>query len=329
MTEWDLAKAVFLGLTAELKVLVDNFGELLKTPFDYNHFEQRVALFYKGLTKETPQRSRQTATKTQSSSQAAPKEDIIWRIHAYLDSVGKCHFCKKTCGNAAGTCPGPLDRLRIKIPSTFVTPPKTADYKVPRARGAAPSTTAGRPTNPPAGRPSNRGALVAAVTKGEMFPELDAASVSALAALDEELRLVEEERYVDTRKPTRLIIQLHTDGGSLLGLIDTGAEINLVSEEARRWVDLPKLPLAKPLPISLALQEGKPTPISLSDKTKATLYNPPSGLEFEKVTLKVGPVVGPYDAILGAPFLSCFLLSISLSQQSIQCDKTGQIIFDY
>jgi hypothetical protein len=38
MTKWDLAEAVSLGLPTELKVLVDNFGELLKDPFDYNSF---------------------------------------------------------------------------------------------------------------------------------------------------------------------------------------------------------------------------------------------------------------------------------------------------
>ena len=55
MTEWDLAEAVSIGLIPELKVLVDNFGKLLKEPFNYNQFEQRVALFYKGLAKKTPQ----------------------------------------------------------------------------------------------------------------------------------------------------------------------------------------------------------------------------------------------------------------------------------
>jgi hypothetical protein len=50
-SEWDLAKAVSLGLLPKLKVLVDNFGKLIKVPFNYNQFEQRVALFYKGLAR--------------------------------------------------------------------------------------------------------------------------------------------------------------------------------------------------------------------------------------------------------------------------------------
>jgi hypothetical protein len=90
MSEWDLAKAVSLGLPAELKVLVDNFGELLKVPFDYNNFEQRVALFYKGLPKKTAQRLRQPPSASSSAAKTTnppiSMEETIWRIHVYLNS---------------------------------------------------------------------------------------------------------------------------------------------------------------------------------------------------------------------------------------------------
>ncbi|PLW19521.1 hypothetical protein PCASD_18940 [Puccinia coronata f. sp. avenae] len=234
MTEWDLAEAMSIGLIPELKVLVDNFGKLLKEPFNYNQFEQRVALFYKGLAKKTPQRNQQVAPLSQPSAQPTKnptsKEDVIWRIHAYLDSVGKCHYSKNTCGHAAGTCLGPLERMFIDIPPSFVTPPKPLDYKAPKAR--APPLTTGQSAQAPAGRPANQAASVAAVAETDLFPKLDAASVLALAALDKELHLAEEERYITRQKPPRLIFKLHTNGGSLLGLIDTGAEINLISDDA-------------------------------------------------------------------------------------------------
>jgi hypothetical protein len=219
MSEWDLAEAVSLGLPAELKVLVDNFGELLKVPFDYNDFEQRVALFYKGLPKKTVQRPRQppsaSSTVGKPANQPTSKEETIWRIHAYLDSQGRCHFCKKTCGYPAGTCPGPLDRSYIEIPASFSPPPKPSDYKAPKARGGPPPTGAGKPTHPPAGRAPARSASVAAVAEDNCFPELDQASVAALAALDEELRLQSNERYVAPRNVSRLIIQLVVNGESL------------------------------------------------------------------------------------------------------------------
>jgi hypothetical protein len=236
MTKWELAKAVLLGLPAKLKVLVDNFGKLLKVPFDYNKFKQRVALFYKGLPRKNPQRSRQNPSgsqpPTQTASQTTSKEDTIWRIHAYLDSQGRCHFCKKTCGNLAGICPGPIDRLYIEITASFIAPSKPSDYKVPKARGAL-TTGAGKATHPPAGRPSTRSVLVAGVAEGNLFPKLNAALVSALEALDEELRTQSKERYVHTRNFTCLIIQLDVNGKNLRGLVDTGSEINLITESAR------------------------------------------------------------------------------------------------
>lgn len=53
--------------------------------------------------------------------------------------------------------------------------------------------SAGHPTTAPAGRPSGRAATVAAVGEEE-FPEMDSASVAALAALDWELQQQDEIR---------------------------------------------------------------------------------------------------------------------------------------
>ncbi|PLW45700.1 hypothetical protein PCASD_07057 [Puccinia coronata f. sp. avenae] len=331
-SEWDLAKAVSLGLLPKLKVLVDNFGKLIKVPFNYNQFEQRSS--------------------TQANGQFSAKEDIVWRIFSYLDLVGQCHFCKKTCGHAAGTCPGPLNQSYIYIPASFVTPPEPADYKAPKAHSVAPSATAGQSNQPPAGRPANRATLVAALTKAELFPELETALVAALTALDKELQIVEEERSsaiqclhkcafgivtqtdhhnVDKENSNRLIVQLLAeDCGSLWGLIDTDSEINLLSEQKQCRLGPPMTPLAKPIPISLALQGGAQTPISLCHATTLLLTNPHSGLHFKDILLKLGDLAGSYDMVLGTPFLSHFSLSISVSLQLLLCDKSeNQILRDY
>jgi hypothetical protein len=50
---------------------------------------------------------------------------------------------------------------------------------------------------------------------------------------------------------------------------------------------------------------------------------------FSNVTLKVGPIVGNHDMILGTPFLSAFNLSVSISRQSLHCDTPIYSISDY
>ncbi|OAV95978.1 hypothetical protein PTTG_03222 [Puccinia triticina 1-1 BBBD Race 1] len=92
-------------------------------------------------------------------------------------SIGKCHFCKKHCGSPVGACPGPIDQTRVELPSSFVTPPKPANYIGPNAwkRGqAANRGGAGKPTGRPAG--------VAALS--EEAPDLDELSASCVAQID-------------------------------------------------------------------------------------------------------------------------------------------------
>ncbi|KNE87248.1 hypothetical protein PSTG_19371, partial [Puccinia striiformis f. sp. tritici PST-78] len=69
--------------------------------------------------------------------------------------MGLCRFCRKQCGSTVGNCSGQIDRSFLHIPSSFVAPPKPADWKPPAPRGTT-SSTAGKPTQPPAGRPSGR-----------------------------------------------------------------------------------------------------------------------------------------------------------------------------
>lgn len=54
----------------------------------------------------------------------------------------------------------------------------------------------------------------------------------ALAGLDEELALAGVESSVEPTGPKLLILNLVCDGNELRGLVDTGSEINLISEKA-------------------------------------------------------------------------------------------------
>jgi hypothetical protein len=127
-SNFSLAEFVVSGLPPELQALVNNFQLMLTDPFVYGDFEGRVQVFYDGLPKRQVARTRGSAAATMSAlTTSQPKltrEETIWQIHAYLDSQGRCHFCKKTCGSAPGTCTGPIDRNFIIIPLDFIAPPK-------------------------------------------------------------------------------------------------------------------------------------------------------------------------------------------------------------
>jgi hypothetical protein len=202
-------------------------------------------------------------------------------------------------------------------------------WKASRARVGSPSTTAGKPTQAPAGRPPNRAAGVAGVSEDNLFPALDSASVSALAQLDDELSKASEERYVEQRPPKRLIINLKHGDTNLRGLVDTGAEINLMTESAARITKLPIRESDRPTTINLALDNKDTSPILLRLNTSASLTDPDSGLIFKEIPFIIGPITGQYDMILGAPFLSLFSLSVSMSNKSLRCDTTGRVISDY
>lgn len=121
--DFELAEYLTCGLSASLEARVNDHQLLCALPFIYSEFESRVSGFYTGLHK-----FQSTKAVASTPSPAPPghisKEDFIWRIHSYLDSRGICHFCKENCGNAAGACPGPIDRSLVDIPPLFKTPPK-------------------------------------------------------------------------------------------------------------------------------------------------------------------------------------------------------------
>jgi hypothetical protein len=165
----------------ELKAQANKFKLWEKTPFVYGAFESKLQRFYNNLPCRTRQPTPATSSTTSATSQPS-KEDMIWRIHLFLDTQGRCHHCKTTCGSAHGACPNPVSRTYINIPTTYVAPTKPPNYKPPKA-WTAPHTAAGKPTQALAGRP----ATVAGVTEEQLFPDLDAASVAAFAAIDEEL----------------------------------------------------------------------------------------------------------------------------------------------
>ncbi|EFP79084.2 uncharacterized protein PGTG_05405 [Puccinia graminis f. sp. tritici CRL 75-36-700-3] len=159
----DLQLAQFLvyGLPDALQDRINERQLLEVVPFAYGTFEKQASASFLALHRPTVPPAPTRSTPSAPSNLA--RDEFVWRVHLYLDSLGLCHFCKKHCGNAAGACPGPIDRSRIDIPSGFATPEKPANYVAPRA-WSRPTATPGKPTQPPAGRPSTRAASVAGVT---------------------------------------------------------------------------------------------------------------------------------------------------------------------
>jgi hypothetical protein len=188
---------------------------------------------------------------------------------------------------------------------------------------------AGKLTQAPAGQPSNQLATVAGAEDITLFPDLDKASVAAFQEIDEELCLAREEEYVSPPPKNRIVISLLCGKTHLRGLVTTGSQINLISEQIAKQVGLEIHPLLCPKTIQLVMDNQATQPLILQDFALATLSNPLSDLTFPGVTLDVGPIVGKYNIILGTLFLSQFRLSVSISLQSLKCDKTGRFMFDY
>ncbi|EFP76257.1 uncharacterized protein PGTG_02698 [Puccinia graminis f. sp. tritici CRL 75-36-700-3] len=322
ISDFDLAESMTLGSNDLLQAEIHNHQTLLQDPFLFSTFENRASGFWDGIVKRyaitlQPRTYLPSSSLTAGSQpKSLPKEEYVWRIHAFLDSQGRCHFCKKQCGSAPGKCAGPIDKSPIEIPPAFVVPPKPSDYKPPRPRGQ-PSTLAGKPTQPPAGRPPNRSASVAEIGEHNICPDLDAASVSVFAAIDEELQSTAEDEYVSPVVPRRLVIRLKVGDHYLHGLVDTGAEINLINDRVVQDAGLPILDLPVLTRVSLALNDASRTPLILKQFTRATFTDTGSQLRFDNVELSLGPIAGNYDMILGIPFLSLFNLSVSISQQCI------------
>ncbi|KAA1071695.1 hypothetical protein PGT21_016647 [Puccinia graminis f. sp. tritici] len=225
-----LAQFVVYGLADAIQDRINERQLLEVSPFNYGPFEKQANASFLAL-----QRPTELPTLTKSTPNAPPalgREEFIWRVHAYLDSQGLCHFCKRHCGNASGTCPGPIDRSHIEIPSKFQTPPKPPNYSAPRAWSKE-TATPGKPTHPPAGRPTARAATVAGISEESpleaqvsaltleaairednrfdsqfddkgCFPSLDTAAIAALEDLDNQLLLNEIEKVTQADLADRI-----------------------------------------------------------------------------------------------------------------------------
>ncbi|OAV97230.1 hypothetical protein PTTG_10432, partial [Puccinia triticina 1-1 BBBD Race 1] len=149
-----LAEAVTFGLPDLLQVKVSDYRALQSANFKYGEFKSRTSGFYISLIKELALWLRTAPNPHNRPVGQGINEDHLWRINSYLDSIGKCHFCKTHCGSLVGACPGPIDQTRVEVPPSFITPHKPANYIGPNAwtRGqAANQSGAGKPTGCPAG----------------------------------------------------------------------------------------------------------------------------------------------------------------------------------
>ncbi|POW02061.1 hypothetical protein PSTT_12071 [Puccinia striiformis] len=107
-----------------------------------------------------------------------------------------------------------------------------ANYKPPMPQGPSSAPPAGRATQPLAGRPRNCLALVAGIAEQADDLSIGTAAVQAMAMLDEELRLTNEAGYVPAPTAPRLIIEFLANGSRVRALIDSGSQLNLITEAA-------------------------------------------------------------------------------------------------
>lgn len=156
---------------------------------------------------------------------------------------------------------------------------------------------------------------------------MDSASVAALAALDWELQ--QQDEWVPKTSHSCVVLHLKHKDTYLQALIDTGSEVNLITPKAALKANLSLTPLPRPTKVNLALVNGLAEPLFLTHGAAACLCDPYSDFIFDSVKLKVGPIIGDHDLILGTPFLSQFKLSISVASHSVRCDITGRTLLDH
>lgn len=169
LSNHQLAKYVKYGMIKELKATVQ-LWDLSNDPpnFKYHMYEHRCDKIYASMVaskhiirKTWTNAGPSIANTPRNQNQTTPRlsdEEFVWKIHSYLDSVGKCHFCKGYCGSAYRECKGPYVKEKVVFPPGYITPPKPSGYVPPRARSSPPSTqaSAGQSTQAPAGRPPPR-----------------------------------------------------------------------------------------------------------------------------------------------------------------------------
>ncbi|KAI7951516.1 hypothetical protein MJO28_007200 [Puccinia striiformis f. sp. tritici] len=275
ISDHELAIGMSFGLGEDLESRINEHELLEADPFDFNVFVKRAGDCVRSMAKKHPSQTTNTVSHTARSSSPTnyvSNEEYIWQIHAYLDSVGLCHYCKKHCGNISGGCPGPCNRERVPIPTSFKAPPKPASYVAPQA-WKGPNN---RPVPSTAGRATSRPAGVAAVTD-EGGDNLDSptedvstetddldylASISALAIVDEELSVTaadeasvalyaginpvsvaalweipeddsDEEEYVLYHPPSNCLLHQFHAGRCLRGRVNTGSSTRSMARVPR------------------------------------------------------------------------------------------------
>ncbi|EFP91897.1 uncharacterized protein PGTG_17924 [Puccinia graminis f. sp. tritici CRL 75-36-700-3] len=227
----DLQLAQFLvyGLTDALQDRINERQLLETSPFTYGPFEKQANASFLALQRpaETPALLRPTSSTTPNLS----RDEFIWRVHSFLDSRGLCHFCKKHCGSVNGACPGPLNRAHVDIPANYQAPAKPVDYSAPRAWSSpsGPLSTPGKPTQPPAGRPSARAASVAGVT--DVTPlEAQVSALQLDAAIREDGRwdtYFNDEGYYPSMEPAAVAALEDLDRQLLANEIEKAEQADL------------------------------------------------------------------------------------------------------
>ncbi|OAV88518.1 hypothetical protein PTTG_09416, partial [Puccinia triticina 1-1 BBBD Race 1] len=139
LSDFQLAEGMSFGLPTELENKVNKLDLLKRKEFNFKEFIRR----------QNPNIGN------------IPREEYIWRIHSYLDLVGKGHHSYR----------GP-----VEIPPTFVVPPKPVDYIAPRAwnkpQGAGAQAGPAQP-----GQPTGRPAGVAAIVDNGEAPQEELAEM--------------------------------------------------------------------------------------------------------------------------------------------------------
>lgn len=335
LSDHQLSKFVEFGMIEELQTAVDLWDLTKPRPdFKYQEFKQKCIKLYdsmvtlKQITRKVKTSTSPISRPTSSNPRPASSiprlsdEEFVWKIHSYLDLVGKCHFCKGYCGSAHPKCKGPYRREKIIFPAGYVAPPKPDKYVPPKAKTSAPTAQAGRPTQLPAGRPNT--VKVAATTE---FPALDKASIAALEDLDAEL--AEGDEWVPPAKIPRITVDLLCNGHLLRALADPGSEINLLGDHLVDKLGLQRRKLHKPTNLGLAVSTTGAAP-TLTHFTTANLTDPSSRRTFNRTYLKLGQLDEScgYDSILGTPFFHIFRMSVSVSQRAMVSEVDGKKIFD-
>ncbi|OAV96975.1 hypothetical protein PTTG_08832 [Puccinia triticina 1-1 BBBD Race 1] len=179
LTDYKLAEGMTFGVPNKLEQEVYKLDLLKQKDFKFKEFVRRVGACYEALPKKTTKiifgqssgGSQQTANTLAVPN--LPKEEYVWRIQAYLDSL--------------------IYRGPVEIPTSFIVPPKPADYVAPKAWTKA-QAMGQRLTSTQPGGPVGKPAGVAGVEEDRGSPtemeyeEYYTAAISSLLDIEATLR---------------------------------------------------------------------------------------------------------------------------------------------